>query len=67
MSGFEAESLTLRFGQSFDMFVASRVLCNQGSSLDQIDALSQAFFVAKDLDIVHQICVRDICQWVRNP
>jgi hypothetical protein len=42
-------------------------LCNQGTSLDQIDTLCQALFVAKDLNIVHQIRVRDVCQRVGNP
>jgi hypothetical protein len=53
MSSLESESLTLGLGQCLDLFKACRVLCNQGTSLDQIDTLCQASFVAKDLDIVH--------------
>jgi len=64
MSSFEPKSLTLRLGQCLDIVIARRVLCNQGASLDQVDTICQASFVAKDLDIVHQIRVRDVCQRV---
>jgi hypothetical protein len=64
MSSFKPKSLTLGLGQCLDMLIARRVLCNQGTSLDQVDTICQASFVAKDLDIVHQIRVRDVCQRV---
>jgi hypothetical protein len=67
MSSFEPESLTLGLGQSLDMFITCRVLRNQGTSLDQIDTFRKAFFVAKHLNIVHQIRVRDVCQRVGDP
>ena len=67
MSGFESKSLTLRLGQSLDVFKVCRVLCNQGTFLDQIDTFRQASLVTKDLDIVHQIRVRDLCQRIGDP
>lgn len=55
MSSFESKSFALILGEGLDLLEGRWVLCNQGSSLDQVDTLCQAFLVAKDLNIVHQI------------
>jgi len=64
MSSLKAERFTLFHRQALNMIIARRILGNKRSSLDEVNTFIQTPLVAKDLNIVHKIGVRDVCQWV---
>jgi hypothetical protein len=64
VSCLKAERFTLLHRQALNMIVARRILGNKRSSLDEVNTFIQTPFIAKDLDIVHEISVRDVCQRV---
>jgi hypothetical protein len=64
VSSLKAERFTLLHRQTLNMVIARRILSDKRSSLYEVNTFRQAPFVAEDLNIVHEIGVRDVCQWV---
>ena len=67
MSLLVPEGLKLVVMESLDSLEVDLVLRNKSASLHEVDLVLETFFLTKELDIDHQLIVRDIGKGVRDP